>query len=232
MPSRRRTRSRSSIRSTLLLVAALGGLGLLGLYAVGRMGLPPVVEGRIPTVAYEAYLTASEAAPTVAPGCSVDWTVLAGISQVEARHGRVDEDHDLAANGDVLPEIRGAALDGRDGTEPVADTDGGELDGDATWDRAMGPLQFIPTTWAQLGRDGNGDGVADPDNLYDASLTAVAHLCLRDPGDYGDRVTLREALVGYNASGRYAEDVLAWIERYRTEPLSEIVESPEPEQRS
>ena len=166
----------------------------------------------------------------MAAGCSVDWTVLAGISQVEARHGQMDEDHHLAPNGDVLPEVRGAALDGTRGTEPVPDTDGGELDGDSTWDRAMGPLQFIPTTWAELGRDGNGDGVADPDNLYDAALTAAAHLCVRTPGDFSDRATLREALVGYNASGRYAEQVLGWIERYRTEPLSEVIESPDPDQ--
>jgi membrane-bound lytic murein transglycosylase B len=159
----------------------------------------------------------------------VDWTVLAGIAQVEAKHGRMDEDHSLAPNGDVLPDIRGAALDGTRGTRPVPDTDGGEFDDDPTWDRAMGPLQFIPTTWAELGRDGNGDGLADPDNLYDAALTAVAHLCLRTPGDFTDRGALRQALVGYNASGRYADEVLGWIERYRTEPLSEIVESPEPD---
>jgi membrane-bound lytic murein transglycosylase B len=229
MGSRRRTSSRSSIGSTLLIVGVLGALGVLGLLAVGGVELPAVEDGPIPAVAYEAYRAASDAAPTVAPGCSVDWTVLAGISQVEARHGRMDEDHELAANGDVLPEIRGAALDGTDGTEPVRDTDGGGFDGDSTWDRAMGPLQFIPTTWAELGRDGNGDGVADPDNLYDAALTAAAHLCTRTPGDYSDRSALREALVGYNASGRYAEEVLGWIERYRTEPLSELVESPEPD---
>ena len=232
MAARRRTRRGSSIGSTLLLVAALAGLGLLGLYAVGRLGLPSLDDGRIPTVAYDAYLAASAASPTVAAGCSVDWTVLAGISQVEARHGQMDEDHHLAPNGDVLPEVRGAALDGTGQTEPVPDTDGGELDGDSTWDRAMGPLQFIPTTWAELGRDGNGDGVADPDNLYDAALTAAAHLCVRTPGDYSDRATLREALVGYNASGRYAEQVLGWIERYRSEPLSEVVESPRPGQPS
>ncbi|MEP7082022.1 MAG: lytic murein transglycosylase [Chloroflexota bacterium] len=229
MGSRRRTRERSSIGSTLLLVAALAGLGAVGLYAVGRLGLPALADGRIPAVGYDAYRAASDAAPTVAPGCSVDWTVLAGISQVEARHGRMDEDHQLAPNGDVLPEIRGAALDGTQGMEPVPDTDGGELDGDPSWDRAMGPLQFIPTTWAELGRDGNGDGVADPDNLYDAALTAAAHLCVRDPGNYSDRAALRRALVGYNASGRYAEEVLGWIERYRSEPLSEIIESPDPD---
>lgn len=228
MAARRRTRRESSIGSTLLLVAALAGLGLLGLYAVGRPGLPSLDDGRIPSVAYEAYTAASAASPSVAAGCSVDWTVLAGISQVEARHGQMDEDHHLAPNGDVLPEVRGAALDGTRGTEPVPDTDRGELDGDPTWDRAMGPLQFIPTTWAELGRDGNGDGVADPDNLYDAALTAAAHLCVRTPGDYSDRARLREALVGYNASGRYAEQVLGWIERYRSEPLSEVIESPNP----
>jgi membrane-bound lytic murein transglycosylase B len=226
MGSRRHSRSRrGGIGQTLVLVAVLGGLGVIGLYAVGRLGLPSLAEGRIPMVAYEAYRTASAAAPAIADGCAVDWTVLAGISQVEARHGRMDDDHRLAANGDVLPEIRGAALDGTRGTEAQADTDGGEFDGDPTWDRAMGPLQFIPTTWAELGRDGNGDGVADPDNLYDAALTAAAHLCTRTPGDYSDRATLREALVGYNASGRYAEEVLGWVERYRTEPLEEVIES-------
>lgn len=227
MGSRRRTRA-PSFRSTLVLAAVLGGAGLLGVYAVSRLGLPPLAEGRIPTVAYEAYSAASVAASGVAEGCAVDWTVLAGIAQVEARHGRMDENHRLAANGDVLPPIRGAALDGTGGTEAVPDTDAGELDGDATWDRATGPLQFIPTTWRELGRDGNGDGVADPDNLYDAALTAVAHLCVRTPGDYADRGALRTALVAYNASGRYADQVLGWVERYRSEPLADVIESPGP----
>ena len=79
----------------------------------------------------------------------------------------------------------------------------------------MGPLQFIPDTWRELGRDGNGDGVADPDNLYDAALTAAAHLCLREPGTYTDRAALRAALVRYNASGAYADAVLEWVDRYR-----------------
>ena len=222
MASRRRTRK--SVGSTLLVATVLGGLAILGVYLLGRLNVPTLTEGRMPAVAYEAYVAASAAAPAVAAGCQVEWTVLAGIAQVESRHGRIDPDHRLAPNGDVLPKIRGAALDGTGGTEPMPDSDGGELDGDATWDRAMGPLQFIPTTWREMGRDGNGDGVADPDNLYDAALTAAAHLCLRDPGDYSDRAQLREALVGYNASGRYAEQVLAWVEAYRTEPLEDVLD--------
>ena len=195
-------------------------------YALGRAELP-VLTGRIPATAFDAYRSASQDASGITDACAVDWTILAGIAQVESRHGQIDAAHELAPNGDVVPPIRGRALDGTGGTQTIQDTDGGELDGDATWDRAMGPLQFIPTTWSELGRDGNGDGEADPDNMYDASLTAAAHLCLREPGDYTQRHELRRALIAYNASGRYAEDVLSWIERYRTSPVEDVVETAE-----
>lgn len=209
--------------STALAAGLLVGVGAAAAYSLGQADLP-ALTGRIPATAYAAYRAAADAADEVNEACDVDWTILAGIAQVESRHGRIDAAHELAPNGDVVPPIRGQPLDGTGGTQTIRDTDGGELDGDATWDRAMGPLQFIPTTWSELGRDGNGDGQADPDNLFDASLTAVAHLCLREPGDYSQRHELRRALVAYNASGRYAEDVLGWIERYRTTPLHEVVE--------
>ncbi len=202
-------------------------MGAVAAYALSRVELIPPLGGRIPPVAYDAYLTASAAASGVTESCAVDWTILAGIAQVESRHGQIDSDHEVAADGDVVPPIRGRALDGTRGTQTIVDTDGGELDGDAEWDRAMGPLQFIPTTWRELGRDGNADGTADPDNLYDASLTAVAHLCLREPGDYADRGQLRRALIAYNASGRYADEVLEWIDRYRASPLEQILEEPD-----
>ena len=216
-PASRRT------RTTVVALALLVGVGALAAYAIGRAGLPPF-GGRIPLVAYDAYMAASTAAPGITDSCAVHWTVLAGIGQVESRHGRIDADHQLAEDGDVAPPIRGGPLDGSRGTQEIADSDGGELDGDATWDRAMGPLQFIPSTWQELGRDGNRDGIADPDNLYDASLTAAAHLCLREPGDYSDRGQLRQALIAYNPSGRYADDVLGWIDRYQEGPMDEILE--------
>jgi membrane-bound lytic murein transglycosylase B len=223
MGSRPRSSPGRRIGSTVLAAALLVGVGAAAAWALGRAELP-LLTGRIPATAYAAYSAASRAASSVNEACEVDWTVLAGIAQVESRHGRIDGDHDLDVDGNVAPPIRGRALDGTGGTQTIRDTDDGVLDGDATWDRAMGPLQFIPTTWSELGRDGNGDGEADPDNLYDAALTAVAHLCLREPGDYTRRHELRRALIAYNASGRYAEDVLDWIERYRTTPLEEVVE--------
>lgn len=202
-------------------------VGALVAYGVSRVELVPLLGGRIPVVAYDAYRSAAGRAPSVTASCDVKWVVLAGIAQVESRHGRINDEHEVTADGDVAPPIRGRPLDGTRGTQTIADTDGGALDGDDEWDRAMGPLQFIPTTWRELGRDGNDDGTADPDNLYDASLTAVAHLCLREPGDYGDRGQLRRALIAYNASGRYADDVLDWIDRYEASPLSEILEAEE-----
>jgi len=222
-PARARRR-RGSIGPGLLAAGLLVAIGAVAAYVLGRAELVPPLGGRIPAVAHDAYLTASTAAPSVTESCAVDWTILAGIAQIESRHGRIDAEHEVAANGDVVPPIRGRALDGTRGTQTIVDTDAGELDGDAEWDRAMRPLQFIPTTWRELGRDGNSDGIADPDNLYDAALTAVAHLCLREPGDYADRGQLRRALIAYNASGRYADDVLDWIDRYQASPLEQILE--------
>jgi membrane-bound lytic murein transglycosylase B len=223
MEHRSATWSRAGL--TLLGVILLVAAGIAVGYGLGRAEIATLAGGRIPAVAYDAYRTASSLSPTITPTCEVEWTVLAGIGQIESRHGRID-DHDVTEAGDVVPAIRGRPLDGTRGTQPIADTDDGDLDGDTEWDRAVGPLQFIPTTWRELGRDANGDGAADPDNLYDAALTAVAHLCLREPGNYDDRAQLRQALIAYNASGRYADDVLTWVDRYRGGSLDEIVEAP------
>jgi membrane-bound lytic murein transglycosylase B len=178
---------------------------------------------RIPPVALDAYRLASREAPSIHPGCSVEWEILAGLAKVESDHGRIGGPHTLGADGTITPAIIGPPLDGTSGTQVIHDTDHGALDGDSRWDHAVGPLQFIPTTWRELGRDGNHDGKKDPNNIYDAALTAAVHLCLREPGNYGDRVQLRRALIAYNQSNRYADEVLAWVDTYRAMPARDLV---------
>lgn len=214
-----RSRTRRFVLAAVLVVAGVGG-------AVTLAGVLPdadLLGQRIPAVALDAYRAAARNAGGITDGCSVGWRVLAAIGKVESDHGRLHGPRTIAANGDVSPGIRGPALDGRHATQAISDTDRGRLDGDTTWDRAVGPLQFIPTTWRELGRDGNGDGVADPDNLYDAALTAAAHLCIREPGDYAKRRQLRRALFGYNASQSYVADVLEWVDRYTDRTLAELL---------
>lgn len=141
------------------------------------------------------------------------WQVVAGIGKVESNHGRyggaaVDPD------GRISPPIIGVPLDGSRGTARIPDTDNGQWDGDTVWDRAVGPFQFIPSSWAIFGVDGNDDGTADPNNFYDAVPAAVAHLCP------GGRVTgLDAAIFSYNRSQAYVDLVLVWAERYTSPEL-------------
>ena len=59
----------------------------------------------------------------------------------------------------------------------ILDSDGGSLDQDTTFDRAVGPMQFIPSTWRLYEADGNLDGNSDPQNIYDAALASGRYLC-------------------------------------------------------
>lgn len=63
----------------------------------------------------------------------------------------------------------------------ILDTDDGVLDGDTVYDRAVGPMQFIPTTWRLFDADGNVDGETDPQNIYDAALASARYLCAASP---------------------------------------------------
>ena len=78
--------------------------------------------------------------------CKLTWPTLAGIGMVESRHGTYGG-ATIAPNGDVTPPIPRRAAGRDNGNMEIMDTDGGELDGDPTLDRAMGPMQFIPETW-------------------------------------------------------------------------------------
>jgi membrane-bound lytic murein transglycosylase B len=156
----------------------------------------------MPLVAVDAYWRAAGKAP-----CTVPWWLLAGVGQTESRHGTAQGSH-LDATGTTTNHILGIQLNGTGGTAAIPDTDGGRLDDDPVWDRAVGPMQFIPSTWARWATDDNGDGVADPHNLYDAAGAAANYLCFGRAG-LTDVASQTSALLSYNASLPYVATVLA-----------------------
>ena len=89
----------------------------------------------------------------------------------------------------------------------------GALDGDPAFDRAVGPMQFIPQTWSRFAADGNHDGLATPFNLYDATLAAARYLC-RSSGGLGEEPGLRTAYFSYNHSDAYVDRVLSFARLY------------------
>lgn len=159
----------------------------------------------IPQRALAAYAGASIAMSREAPGCGLGWNTLAGIGWVESQHGTLGGGS-LAMSGRAVPAIVGIPLDGSGGTAPVADTDGGVIDGDACWDRAVGPMQFIPSTWSTYRSDGDGDGQTDPQQIDDAALAAARYLC-DVGGDMTDPERWIAAVGAYNAPVDYINQV-------------------------
>lgn len=153
-----------------------------------------------------AYLRAAQWSAKVAPSCRMTWWVLAAIGRIESGHaGSVA----IGEDGSTSPHIIGIALDGSHGTAVIGDSDGGAFDNDPTYDRAVGPMQFIPTTWASSGVDASGDGVADPHNVYDATFAAARYLCAGARGLPVDtEAGFRAAAFSYNHSAAYVAS--AW----------------------
>jgi len=162
-------------------------------------------------VALDAYWKAANAMAADDPSCGIPWWALAGITRSESRHGTYGGAH-LLANGDVDRVIVGIPLDGTNDTAVIADTDGGTYDGDTVYDRAVGPMQFIPSTWRRWARDGNGDRVSNPSNIYDAALAAAHYLCASGPMQTDDE--MRRGFLSYNHSESYATTVLNYAKGY------------------
>ncbi|ORI21689.1 lytic transglycosylase domain-containing protein [Rhodococcus sp. 1168] len=167
----------------------------------------------IPTVNVSAYKNAEQILTAELPGCGISWTVIAGIGRVESTHANNGKADDA---GELFEPILGPRLDGSlAGNNVIADTDGGALDGDPHFDRAVGPMQFLPETWNHYHADGNGDGISDPQNLYDAALATGKYLC--DGGlDLRDLGQTTKAILRYNNSMAYVANVLAWSTGYAT----------------
>jgi cell wall-associated NlpC family hydrolase len=162
----------------------------------------------IPATVLAAYQTAAAAADRDAPGCNLSWSVLAGIGRIESGHAATSGAGTAGWSGVAEPGIVGPVLDGGTGVALVADTDDGRLDGDPRYDRAVGPMQFLPATWAAYGADGDGDGVRNPQDIWDAALAAGSYLC--DGGsNLEDPTQLSTTLLRYNPATWYVRAVLA-----------------------
>ncbi|HUP86611.1 MAG TPA: lytic transglycosylase domain-containing protein [Acidimicrobiales bacterium] len=167
----------------------------------------------VPRLFYDAYRQAAATLAKRAPQCRVPWTAIAAIGKIESNHGRY-RGAQFALNGDVYPRILGVPLDGSR-SALIRDTDAGILDTDLEFDRAVGPMQFIPSTWARIAQDGNGDKVSDPNNAYDAALGTAAYLCRAVlSGGLDTDEGLRPAYFSYNHSVAYVDAVLAWHHTY------------------
>src|SRR3954451_1198938 len=159
----------------------------------------------IADVLLDAYRNAARSMPT---SCELPVSLLAAIGQVESGSlvGRpIDAKHRTSVLGPVL--------DGSGGFAAIPDTDGGRWDGNAQWDRAIGPMQFIPSTWARFGVDADGDGVADPQDVEDASAATAAYLCYGG-GNPSRPAPPPAAILSYNHSEAYLRLVLTYQTRF------------------
>ena len=146
------------------------------------------------------------------PECGITWNTLAGIGWVESHHGTIFDGF-IKPDGAMSEPVYGITLDGDNGTIAMPDFDDGNFDLDPNADRAVGPMQIIPPTWAAWHTDANLDGLEDGQNIDDSVLVAAGYLCYNS-----DTMTNR---AGWNASIRsyndvpiYAVDVAAKADEY------------------
>ena len=186
-------------------------------FAATALGPPPpaaVISSpggmRIPAMALTAYRKAEQTMAATTPGCGVSWNLLAGIGRIESSHangGATD------ARGTAVRPIYGPVLDGSlPGNEIIVQSNVG---GRAVYARAMGPMQFLPGTWSRYASDGDGDGKADPQNIFDASLGAARYLCSGGL-NLRNQAQVLTAILRYNNSMAYAENVMGWAAAYAT----------------
>ena len=174
----------------------------------------------IPAAALAAYQRAAQVIDSADKGCNIDWTLIAAIGRVESNHGRYGG-NTLYGNGVSRPGIYGIPLDGSNGTSKIADTDAGQYDNDPQYDRAVGPMQFIPSTWSVVGVDGDSDGQRNPQDIDDAALATAVYLCSGDE-DLSTTDGQKSAVYRYNHSQEYVDLVLSIMRAYADGDFSSV----------
>ena len=166
----------------------------------------------IPAAALSAYQRAETVINAADRSCKIPWQLIAAIGRVESDHGRANG-NSLDDEGLATPGIFGIALDGSNNTAVIRDTDAGQYDSDSRWDRAVGPMQFIPSTWSVVGVDGDNDGQRNPQDIDDAALASAVYLCSGDD-DLSTDAGRRAAVFRYNHSQDYVDLVLSFMDAY------------------
>lgn len=166
----------------------------------------------VPSPALAAYQRAAAVLNIADEKCDLEWQLIAAIGRVESNHGRFGGNV-LDADGVAQPGIYGLPLTGRNGTSRIDDTDAGLLDGDKKFDRAVGPMQFIPSTWAVVGVDADADGERNPQDIDDAALATAVYLC-SGKGSLGVDSGMRKAIYSYNHSRSYVDLVISIYDSY------------------
>jgi membrane-bound lytic murein transglycosylase B len=174
----------------------------------------------IPAAALAAYQRAETVINTADKSCNIPWQLIAAIGRVESDHGRYGG-NSLNAKGLATPGIFGVALDGSSGTTRIADSDAGLYDSDSKFDRAVGPMQFIPSTWRVVGVDADGDGERNPQDIDDAALATAVYLCSGDD-DLSAEQGQRSAVFRYNHSQSYVDLVLSIMKAYMSGEFTSV----------
>jgi membrane-bound lytic murein transglycosylase B len=182
------------------------------LHKLPKVHLLDITAGEIPPVAASAYVGAARQLAATDAGCGIRWWLIAGIGYVESGHAASGGSHNAGWDGIARPPILGPVLDGSHGYAAIRDSDGGRYDGDTRWDRAVGPTQFLPSTWRTWGVQPNGR-LGNPQDIRAAALATAKYLCASG-GDLSSAHGMALAVFSYNHSFDYVRLVLSVAARY------------------
>ncbi len=205
---------------TVLPASAIEAPASVGDAVTRTAALTPGSASSIPQAALAAYQSAEAVINKADRGCSLPWELIAAIGRVESDHGRFGG-NTLDDQGVARPGIYGIALNGKNNTQSIPDTDAGQYDNDTKWDRAVGPMQFIPSTWSVVGVDGDSDGTRNPQDIDDAALATSVYLCSGDD-DLSAEKGQRAAVYRYNHSNDYVDLVLSIMQAYMDGDFSAV----------